>query len=802
MPESCFHCGESIPSGFSATIEINKKQEKFCCYGCMAVAEMIVNDGLDNFYKHRSQPSLKPEDFSESQKTELILYDDPLIQEEFVYSLENGNKETYLSISGITCAACIWLLEQEIKRIPGIVDFSINHSTHKAHIVWQDDVTVLSTTLLKVREIGYKAKPFRHQEAKLTAQHEKRLSMFRVAVAGIASMQNMMFSIPLYLGMYNELDNHLLSLFRWVSMLMAAPVVLFAAMPFYKAALRSLKAKQLGMDIPVSIAIIIAYLASCFTTMFTSPSVDADVYFDSVSMFAFFLLLGRFVEMQTRHKYLNDEAEFDELMPETATRIVGNKEESVVAHRLCIGDLLLVKQGEVAAADGFIVSGKSHFDESALSGEYLPVNKSVGDKVHGGTSNIEANITVEICAIPKESRVASIVRLLQRAQSNKPHTQQLADRVASYFVAFVLVATSLSGIYWYNVNADLAFAIVLSVLVVTCPCALSLATPTALTAVTSFLRKHGFLSTKGHTLEAFYSATDLIFDKTGTLTKGQLSVQRILCEPEISEAQALCIAAALEVDSAHPIAHAFNDYFKTKASDVSNVIGSGVTGCFQGSTYFLGSAKYIATQIGHHKHLKQSANGPSVFLATDTRLLAHFELSDSLREDAADCVTTLQQSGLNIHILSGDHATAVSQIAHQLNISNYAAEQSPEQKLAYVSNLQKHGANVVMVGDGINDLPVLSQARLSIAMNNASDLTKLNSDALILSDSLQALSLAFHCSRKTRKIIQQNMIWAFSYNLLMLPLAASGFVPPYFAALGMSLSSLLVVFNSLRLRRA
>lgn len=808
MKKACFHCGEHIPKGFHAELNISGEPQVFCCYGCQAVAETIINDGLDNFYSHRTSLSNKPVELKSDELTQLKLYDDPLLQEEFVRSYD-GTNETSLSISGVACAACIWLLEREINAIDGVESFSINHTTHKAFIQWRSPAA-LSDCLIKARQLGYNAKPYRHHEAKVSAIREKRIAVFRIAIAGIATMQNMMFSIPLYLGMYNGLDTQLISLFRWVSMFMAAPVILFSAIPFYQGAIRSIKAKHLGMDIPVTIALLVAYLASSYTTITTVPTLASDVYFDSVSMFAFFLLLGRFIEMQTRHRYITDDVDMDQLLPETANIVKDTVIESVVSQRITQDDILRVKQGELLAADGIIVNGQSRFDESALTGEFLPVKKSHGDRVHAGTANIDDTVDVRVTANAKDSRLSSIVRLIGKAQAEKPRTQAIADTVASYFVALVLIACSATAWYWYNTEPSLAFAITLSVLVVTCPCALSLATPTALTGATSTLRRLGFLLTKNHALEAMGQADVVIFDKTGTLTEGSLSLSNTTCFSSLDETQALLIASALERETNHPIASAFTaDSTPTskRVDALKNHMGYGVSGVIEGRTYFLGSASFItqslapATASPMPEAFTHQHQGPVVYLSDDSMLVARFELDDTLRAEAQPCIDALKLMQKQIVILSGDQEHSVKNVANKVGITTYKASCSPEQKLDYLDDLQSQGNKVVMIGDGINDLPVLSRADLSIAMGGASDLTKLNADAVLLNDHLASLSQAFQYSVKTSRIIKQNIAWAIAYNISMLPLAMSGLVPPYFAALGMSLSSLVVVFNSMRLKK-
>ena len=809
MPATCFHCHDTIPKGFHAQLKIGGETQSFCCYGCLAIAETIVTGGLESFYQHRTQASDKPDEFNQQQVDELKLYDDPELQAEYV-DQRGDISEASLSIGGITCAACIWLLEREITKLDGVIQFTINHTTHKAQLRWKQQQTPLSAILIAIRKLGYKGFPYDEGLARQFAEKEKKTTVFRIAVAGIASMQNMMFALPLYLGFYSGITSEFISLFRWVSLLMCLPVVLFSAKPFFRAAYRDLKTRHLTMDVPVSIAILGAFFASAWITMTGEASLESDVYFDSVSMFTFFLLLGRFIEMQTRHKHLNSDVEMSRLLPSTAIIRTEKGEQSIAAHKLALEDVLVVKQGQIIPADGVIIEGQSRVDESALSGEFLPIDKAPGAFVSGGTTNIENTLCIRVTAKPKDSRVAAIIKLLDKAQLSKPRTVLIADKVASYFVAAVLIISCLVGFIWYLLDPAQIFPIVLSVLVVTCPCALGLATPTALTSANTYLRSKGFLITKSHALEAMPQITDIIFDKTGTLTKGELSIVDTHCfyaDPlETTTAQALEIAAALESGSSHPIAFAFAPYFKQAAIDIKNTIGFGLSGRYgkdpdsPGTRYYLGSLDFLQLPASETRDVQLHA-GLNLFLSDGERLIAQFLLNDRLREDSQDTIRDLKHMGLNLHILSGDQLHSVEHIAKTLGIDSFHAAQSPEAKLAFVKALQAEGKKIAMVGDGINDLPVLSGAKLSIAMGAASDITKMNSDAILLNNHLSVLNDAFLSAHKTRKIIKQNVAWAIGYNLCMLPLAAAGFIPPYFAALGMSLSSLIVVFNSIRLKR-
>ncbi len=812
MTQQCFHCQEAIPVGFSASLKIDHKEQHFCCYGCLAIAETIVTGGLESFYQHRTQASEKPDLLNDSDLAELQLFDDPELQKEFVEN-DGDLSELSLSVSGITCAACIWLIEKEVSKKSDVDSFAINHTSHKARLRWNSSLTKLSDILILIRKLGYKAFPYEEGLAREHAEKEKKTAIFRIAIAGIATMQNMMFALPLYLGLYSGITNEFISLFRWVSLLMCLPVVLFSAQPFFKAAYRDMKTGHLTMDIPVSIAILAAFLASAWITIFLEPNIQSDVYFDSVSMFTFFLLLGRFVEMQARHKHLNSDIEMSQLLPSTALIKSSGSEKSIPAHKLDVDDILIVKQGQIIAADGIVIKGRSRVDESALSGEFLPIEKQEGSFVSGGTVNTENTLEIKLTAKAKNSRVAAIIKLLDNALGQKPRTVLIANQVASYFVTAVLIVSMVVGISWYFIDPERVFHIVLSVLVVTCPCALSLATPTALTSANTFLRSRGFLITKAHTLEAMTQVTDIIFDKTGTLTQGKFSLDKTVVYGDYTEDQVLEVTAGLETHSSHPIANTFAPYFKHAASDIENITGLGVTGSYlldsePSKKYYFGSLTFVSQySLSPFSLSQQSASQEdehhqslNLFLTDGQNIIAHFILSDTLRDDSYESIQSFKKMGLKTHILSGDKTHSVASIAEALEIDAYQSEQSPEAKLAYVKALQDQGKQIAMVGDGINDLPVLSGAKLSIAMGEASDITKMNSDAILLNSKMTRINEAFEKAHKTRKIIKENICWAIAYNIFMLPLAAAGFVPPYFAALGMSLSSLIVVFNSIRLK--
>lgn len=799
--EGCFHCGLPVPPDSDFSTVIDGEARQMCCPGCQAVAQTIVGSGLDTYYRHRTETASAPEitgrKLPASLAQELALYDQSSVQRDFV-TAQDGLQEASLVIEGITCAACVWLLEHHIQGLDGIEKASVNLTSHRARIQWNPASIALSTILTEIYRIGYQAHPWHpNKEEELLASEQKR-AMRRLGIAGIGMMQVMMMATALYAGAIQGLETEYQAFIRWTSWLIATPVVLYSARPFFTAALRDIRTRQLSMDVPVSLAIGGAYLASVWATI----SNTGEIYYDSVTMFTFFLLIGRFLEMKARHRSGRAGNAMLNLLPTSALRLADGVEQLVPANELSAGDLVRVRPGQTIPADGVIEQGHSSIDESALTGEYLPIQKLEGEAVVGGTINVENPILIRVSEVGAESRLSAIVRLLDRAAEEKPQVARLADRVSSYFVSAVLITATVVGGSWHMLEPANALWITLSVLVVTCPCALSLATPTALTAATGTLRQHGFLITRGHVLESLARATHIIFDKTGTLTEGNLSLQSTQTAADLNEEQCLQLAATLEAHSEHPIAKAFHPFATaTQAEQINVTVGQGIEGQINSQRYRIGTPEFAAALCAVTDIQQPAQEGKWLLLCDTTRPLAWFRINDQLRREARDTIAQLNALGLQCEMLTGDNSHAVEETAEQLGINSITRGVSPEQKLAHVAQLQAQGAEVIMVGDGINDIPVLAGAQTSIAMGSATDLAKTNADAVLISSDLQRLVDAIQLSRRSRHIIRQNLSWALCYNLLALPLAAFGFVAPWMAAIGMSASSLVVVGNALRLSR-
>lgn len=801
--KDCFHCGLPVPKNSSYLVEINGKEQAMCCPGCQAVAKAIVDGGLTSFYEHRTETSPTARAALPDVLEQLTLYDKPELQKTFVSVDDKNIKQASLILEGIVCAACVWLNERHISALKGVVEFRVNYSTHRARVRWDDSQIKLSDILQAISAIGYLAHPFDAGRQEAVYKKERAAALKRLAVAGLGAVQVMMLAVALYAGDYSGMDAGLENFMRWVSMFIATPVVFYSAKSFFSSAWRDLKVHQLGMDVPVSLAIGLAYAASCWATVNQS----GQVYFDSVTMFTFFLLAGRFLEMGARQKAGQAAEELVKLLPAMATRVTMQGDETVAVSELSCGDKVRVKPGDSIPADGVIIEGRSSINESLLTGESHPLAKTINEKVIGGTVNIESPLLIEVQKVGEDTVLASIQRLLDRAQVEKPSIAKMADRVAAYFVAFLLVLVSAVAAWWWQHDPDQAFWIAISLLVVTCPCALSLATPAAMTAATGSLTRLGVLTTRGHALETLAKVTHVVFDKTGTLTKGQLALESTCLVSALTEQQSLNIAAALELGSEHPVAKVFLQNASIEnalsAKEIQAIPGQGVTGLIGEVKYRLGCAAYVADVFDADKiNLDKTQHATEIFLANDKELLAVFFLSDQLREQARESVQALKALGKKVWLLSGDNEAAVLHIAGQLNISNTRHSMKPEDKLAVIHELQQQGEVVAMIGDGVNDAPVLAAAQVSIAMGGGTQLAQASADMVLLSEHLPHLVDAVIMAKRSINIVRQNLGWALAYNLLALPLASMGYIAPWMAAIGMSASSLVVVLNALRLNKS
>lgn len=805
----CYHCGQPIPADVELTVAVAETQRAMCCHGCQAVAQAIVDNGLVDYYRARDAMPESQREARPDVLDNLSLYDHAEFQKNFVRELGENEREASLIIEGITCSACIWLNEAHLAKVPGVLAVDLNYATRRARVRWDETRVKLSTILGAVAAIGYRAYPYDAARNEEVSRRERRAALWRVWVAGFGMMQVMMYAFPVYIAGDGEMAPDIEQLLRWASLVLTTPVILYSSAPFFKNAWRDLRLLRVGMDVPVALGIGAAFLASVWATLTAS----GEVYFDSVTMFVFFLLGGRYLEMNGRQKAVSVTEALTKMLPAFAERLpnwpVSRETSRVVVADLQPGDAVLVKPGEAIPADGRVIEGVSSVNEALLTGESVPVAKRAGDVVTGGAVNVESPLVVGVDQVGENSRLSAIVRLMERAAGEKPKIVDLADRIAARFVAVLLLVALTCAVVWYYVDPQQALWITVSVLVVTCPCALSLATPIALTVASGALARQGLLVTRGHAIETLARADHFVFDKTGTLTTGRMQLQGITVLGGLAEQVCLALAAAAESASEHPVGlalrQAASDLLLPEVLSITSVAGMGVEANLGGRMVRVGRPEYVAELVGEALPASQNDlrnRGETVVaLGEQGQWLAVMALADTIRPEAKMLVAELLASGRRVSLLSGDSVGAAQRVADAVGIASVRAAASPQEKHEFVRLLQQEGAVVAMIGDGVNDAPVLAQAQVSIALGGGAELARTQADMVLLADSLEPLRRGIGLARMSLRIIRQNLWWSFIYNFVALPLAMLGFVTPWLAGIGMSGSSLLVVLNSLRLQK-
>ena len=804
----CFHCGLPVPGDLDLVVSIDGVNRPMCCHGCQAVAEAIVASGHESFYRVRTEASPSGQELVPEFLRATEIYDLPDIQKQFVHSLGAELREASLILEGITCAACIWLNEQYLAGLPGVTDVRVNYATRRALVRWDETRIRLSEILRAIQEIGYRALPYNPDQQQESHQRERRQQQRRLAVAGLFGMQVMMLSISLYAGAWSGMEYAFEQFFRWLNLGLTLPVVFYSATPFFISAWRDLARRRVGMDVPVSLAIGIAFASSALATV----NGQGEIYFDSVVMFVFFLSASRFLENMARQRCAASVEQLAQSLPVVTTRLSpdGQVEESVAAATLAAGDRVLVRPGETVPADGKIVAGSSALDESLLNGESLPVDKKVGNRLLGGSINVTNPLQMEVTAVGADTVMADIQRTIERAQAEKPPLARLADRVAARFISIVLLIVFCVAVFWWQHDAERWFEIALAVLIVSCPCALSLAIPTAISATLGKMQSAGLLVKRGSALEILNRVTHVVFDKTGTLTEGRPRLERVICSDGFSREQCLQLAAVLESHSEHPLARELvreaGTVEQIEVAQVTSIAGGGVRARIGDDDYIIGNSDLVARYCDAPvpgewlAEIEQDAV-TAVILARTDRVIAMFTFIDGLRADARDLIEALRQRGKSVILMTGDREPAARQVAQGTGIRDYRAQMSPQAKMEAVQVLQSGSAVVLMVGDGVNDAPVLSAADVSIAMGGASSLAKTSADIVLVANHLPLITGAMDTAARNQRIIYQNIAWALVYNFGAIPAAAMGLVAPWLAAIGMSLSSLLVVLNASRLIR-
>ncbi len=773
----------------------------------MAIAQTIHGEGLEVFYARRAQSSDKPAAYLASNEIpeNLAPYDDPSLLGRYTRSSgETGNLETTLRLEKIRCAACVWLCEQHLRRIPGVKDVQINYVSQKVKAEFSPEQTSLARLLFEVERIGYEAWPFEPSLSIEKSKKERRQLLTRLGVALLGMMQVMMYAWPSYVG-DSDITAEYDLLLGWTSWALTIPVMVYSAGPIFQAAWRSVvsfrQTHMLGMDVPIALALALAFSAG--TVNLATGSGQG--YFDSITMFVAFILAARYVELLARQDAQGGAEALAKQLPATCERVPNYPEsqqvEMVPVVNCNPGEVLRVSPGDIIPADGVLIEYESALDESLLTGESKPIDKKVGDRVYAGTHNILNPLLMRIDAVGQSTRIAGIASLLDQALQAKPLMVSLAEKWAGYFVGFLLIAAFLSSAIWWYVDPSRAWTVLVSVLVASCPCALSLAVPTAMAAAQGAVTKLGLLIVRGHVLEGLVKATDLVLDKTGTLTMGQPELTEILINrPEFSRTNVLSLAAAMEAGQKHPLALSLlraaeveNCSPTTLPDSVSNQLGKGLSS----GVYRLGSAAWVGAQ-----QIAQEGQYGQVHLADDQGVIASFLFLDTPRVGLEKLLAAAKSRKITVHLVSGDDAATVAWWANHVGINNFKGACSPEDKYHYIEHMQKEGCFVWAIGDGINDAPLLARADVSIAVGAGAPLATAGADAILTANSLAPLAQSLLLADKTQRIIKENLIWALVYNLLAIPTAMMGWVNPWVAGIGMSLSSLAVTLNAWRLRKA
>ncbi|HXS88174.1 MAG TPA: heavy metal translocating P-type ATPase [Steroidobacteraceae bacterium] len=793
MKTVCWHCGEPLPATV-VQAQVGGELRAVCCHGCRAAAEWIEQLGLADYYSLRTQPATKPELSEAAERDSCLAWQRDEVARHVVRDLGDGRRETMLFVEGVRCTACVWLIERALQSLPGVASVQVNALARRARITWIEERVSLSQILERLVRTGYRAWPLHARALDDIRRQQARDALKRLVVAGFGAMQAMMFAAVLYLRGADAVDVSAEALFRWLGFIVATPVVMYSAAPFFKGAARSLAARHLSMDVPVAAAIALIYAASFVEAL----RGGGHVYFDSVSMFVFFLLAGRYLEMRARHHAGDLVDALARLTPSFADRRREDHSlERIGIHELRAGDRVHVGEGGLVPADGVLLSPACRVDEALVSGESTPTLRRCGDALIAGSVLVDGPVDLRVERVGADTVLAGIAGLVERAQVERPQLARAGEQTTGRFVARVLSLTVLTAAAWSVVDPSRAFAAALAVLVVSCPCAFALAVPAAITRALTVLARCGVLVVKPDAIAALAQTTHVVFDKTGTLTMPRLTDVETF--NDVSPEGALRLAAALARESHHPLARAIaaacSDAALPAAAQVRSAAGLGLSGVVEGRELQLGSSRFIASSR------RLPGHADAILLADQTGVIAAFHVSEQLRPGMRDVIDTLKALGLQLHIISGDATAKVADVAAKLDIARWRARASPADKLSELGTMRAQGARVLAVGDGVNDAPVLAGADVGVALASGAEIARASSDIVLAGERLSALVTACRIARQTVAVIQQNQRWALLYNLVAMPLAALGFVPPWLAALGMSFSSLCVIGNALRIGR-
>ncbi|BAK70237.1 heavy metal translocating P-type ATPase [Aliarcobacter butzleri] len=805
----CNHCHLE----FDKNIMIKDNDLNFCCKGCQGVYHLLKSDGLESFYEKLGNKTIAPP--IEVFNDDITKFDSLNFYDNYVSKTKEGFNQIDLIIEGIHCAACVWLNEKILFDTKGIVEANINFTTNKARIIWDDDILKLSQIILKIRSIGYNAYAYDSSVADIAASKAKQDYFVRIMVAVVCTMNIMMLSVAKYTGFFTGITPEVMQMIHLGEFILSTPVLFYSGWVFYKGAYYGLKNKMVTMDLAVSTGATLSYIYSLTILL----GAKGDSYFDSVAMIITFVLVGKYLEVIGKKSAVDTLDKIKSTLPLEAVIINGNEKKVVALNSVNIGDIVEIKAGDKVPVDGKVISGNGSFDESTITGESIPVYKKVGDAVFSGTINLDSLIHFEVTKNFKNSTFSSIVSLLEDSLNSKPSIQIKANKISRGFSATILSLAFATFLVWYFFGLDLgfiyegtnqferSFIVAVSVIVIACPCALALATPMASLVGISELAKKGLLFKEAKFIETLAVASSVVFDKTGTLTKGELNVVKArILDDNIHK---LNLLYSLIDSSTHPVSLSIKRYLEKnynlelkKLENVKNIEAKGMSATYKNvdekEFEILGGNVELLREFGIYYKFDSSR---TVYLfAINKRVIATFELEDEIKDSSKELINYLQNKNIEVIMLTGDNEQVASRIAKELGIKKYLSHQTPVSKADFIKELKKQNKVVVMVGDGVNDSVALSSSDVAIAMGNSADISLAVSDVVLLNSTLKSLKEAFVISNKTYKHIKQNLAFSLLYNATTVPLAMAGFVIPLIAALSMSLSSLIVVLNSLRIK--
>ena len=802
----CNHCHLS----FDEKIMIKENDLNFCCGGCQSVYHILKSENLDSFYEKLGNKTIKAP--LQVSNDDLSKFDSENFLNSYTTITKDGFVQIDLILEGIHCAACVWLNEKVLYDTKGVIEANINFTTNKARVVFNSDILKLSDIIKKIRSIGYNAYAYDSSIADKEASKAKQDYFVRMMVAVVCTMNIMMLSVAKYTGFFTGMSIEVKNMIHLAEFILTTPVLFFSGFVFYKGAYFGLKNRIVNMDLLVSSGATMTYVYSLFVLF----GAKGESYFDSVAMIITFVLVGKYLEVIGKKSAIDTLDKIKSTLPLEAIVVKDGKKETKALNLVQVGDLIELKIGEKVPVDGKIISGNASFDESSLTGESIPVYKKTGDNIFSGTVILDSTILFEVVKDFKNSTFSSIVTLLEDSLNSKPKIQTLANKISRRFSLIILSIAFITFLVWYYFGLDLgfyfegvnqferSFITAISVVVIACPCALALATPMASLVGISELAKKSLLFKEAKFIETIANATTVVFDKTGTLTKGELEVSFV--EFFNKDERSINLLYSLLDSSNHPVSIAVKRYIKenfevsnVSLEDIKNIEAKGLSARYE-NIEILGGNEALLKEFDVKINIHLNSKFTQYLFCIDKKIVANFELKDELKDDAKELIEYLKEQNIESIMLTGDNNFVASSIAKELEISNYKANLTPKDKADFIKDLKNSGKTVVMVGDGVNDSVALASSDVAIAMGNSADVSMMVSDVVMLNSKLKSLKDAFIISKKTYKHIKQNLAFSLIYNTITIPIAAAGFIIPLFAALSMSLSSLVVVLNSLRIK--